>query len=52
MLREVQLADKRHIIFHGLEKKQQCDILMLESEKSHYSVIPSNISMNVAILAF
>lgn len=55
MLHEVQLADKRHIIFHGLEKKQ-CDILMLESEKSlvpliHYSVSPSNVSMNVAIPA-
>lgn len=54
MLHEVHLADKRHIIFYGLEKNNG-DILMLEFEKSlvlpiHYSVSPSNISTNVAIL--
>lgn len=54
MLLEVHLADKRHLIFHGLEKNNS-DILILESEKPlvlpiHYSVSPSKISMNVAIL--
>lgn len=54
MLHEVHLADKKHIIFHGLGKKNG-DILMLESKKFlvlpiHYSVSPSNIGMNVAIL--
>lgn len=54
MLHDVHLADKRHIIFHGLEKNNG-DILMLESEKClvlpiHYSISPSNIGMNVAIL--
>lgn len=46
----------RDTLFSMAWKKNNGDILMLESEKSlvlpiHYSVSPSNISINVAILA-